>query len=198
MPILAGDALDLILAETRRFDLVATDPPYAFGGSGDEHALTATVAVVLRECARKIKPGGWLVVLSASSWRSLTYAAEAIRGELQPVRVGTWCKPVARTKARTPGWAWQTVLALACRRGSARDEMPKGTHPDWVVSSPVVGGRRAEVPAVVADWVVAPYATPGGLMLDPFAGSGALCLAAERAGMVAIGYEKSPPGETDA
>lgn len=52
-----GDSLDLILAETIIPDLVVTDPPYAFGGSGNEHALSATVAVVLRETAVRLAKG---------------------------------------------------------------------------------------------------------------------------------------------
>ncbi|MCC2652786.1 MAG: hypothetical protein K0Q60_2949 [Microvirga sp.] len=42
-----GHSVDL-LADAPELDLVATDPPYAFGGSGDEHAISATVAVALR------------------------------------------------------------------------------------------------------------------------------------------------------
>lgn len=50
-----GDA-ELIGAIPRKsVDLVATDPPYAFGGAGDEHAISATVAVVLREAARRFR-----------------------------------------------------------------------------------------------------------------------------------------------
>jgi hypothetical protein len=37
---------------TLPFDLIVTDPPYAFGGSGTEHAISATVATVLRESAQ--------------------------------------------------------------------------------------------------------------------------------------------------
>jgi len=46
-------------------------------------------------------------------------------------------------------------------------------------------GRRAQPLKAVADWAIEPFAVRGGLFLDPFAGSGALCLAAERAGMTA-------------
>jgi 23S rRNA G2069 N7-methylase RlmK/C1962 C5-methylase RlmI len=33
--IVRGDALGLIQQEQGKFDLIVTDPPYAFGGSGD-------------------------------------------------------------------------------------------------------------------------------------------------------------------
>jgi hypothetical protein len=42
----------------------------------------------------------------------------------------------------------------------------------------------------VADWAVGPYATEGGVMLDPFAGAGILCKAASKAGMEAVGFEQ--------
>jgi tRNA G10 N-methylase Trm11 len=38
--------------------------------------------------------------------------------------------------------------------------------------------------------MVRPFAVPGGLMIDPFAGSGALLRAAENAGMEAAGCEQ--------
>jgi DNA modification methylase len=58
-----------------------------------------------------------------------------------------------------------------------------------VLAEPVKNGRRAQLPQSVCDWAVAPYAVPGGTFLDPFAGSGALVQAAERAGMRATGFE---------
>ena len=62
-----GDALDLISAFAETPDLIVTDPPYAFGGSGDEHALSATVAVVLRESAKRLAKGRWMLVMCAAS-----------------------------------------------------------------------------------------------------------------------------------
>jgi tRNA G10 N-methylase Trm11 len=41
--------------------------------------------------------------------------------------------------------------------------------------------------------MVLPYAVPGGLLLDPFAGSGTILRAAERAGMRAVGFDKRGP-----
>src|SRR5581483_6207221 len=101
--IIRGDALDLIEVFPA-FDLLVTDPPYAFGGQGtDEWALSATVAVVLRESAKRLRRGGWAVIFAAQSWRSTSYMIEAVRGVLEPVRFGTWAKPEARSKVRTPG-----------------------------------------------------------------------------------------------
>jgi hypothetical protein len=192
MKIIEGDALDLIQAEPGPFDLIVTDPPYAFGGTGDEHAISATVAVVLREAATRLAKGRWMVIMCASSWRSMSYMVESVRGIVEPVRVGTWCKPVSRTKVATPGWAWASVSALVFRKGKALDLPEREAVLDNITAEVIRCGRRAELPAVVADWVVTPYAVPGGRFLDPFAGSGALVAAAERAGMLAGGYEKNP------
>jgi DNA modification methylase len=189
--ILQGDALELITQESGQFDLVVTDPPYAFGGSGDEHAISATVAVVLRESAQRLAKGRWMVVLCASSWRSLSYMVESVRGIVEPIRVGTWCKPCSRSKVITPGWAWASVSAICFRKGKTLE-----THPiealDHIEAAVERRGRRAQLPEAVAQWAVSPYAVPGGRFLDPFAGSGSLVLAAEKCGMAAVGYEKNP------
>lgn len=187
--ILRGDALDLIQAEPGPIDLIVTDPPYAFGGSGDEHEISATVAIVLREAARKLADGRWMLVFCASSWRSTSYMVESVRGILRPVRIGHWSKPKSRTRTRTPGWQWASVNVIAFCKGKAM-----GNPADWldhITGLPVTKGRRAELPAAVADWAVGPFAVPGGRFLDPFAGSGALVQSAARFGMQATGYEKN-------
>lgn len=116
-----GHALDLIDQLDESPALIATDPPYAFGGTGDEHAISATVATVLRESARRLEKGRWMLVMCAASWRSTAYMVEAVRGVVEPVRIGTWCKPAARTKVQTTGWAWASVNVIAFRKGRARD-----------------------------------------------------------------------------
>lgn len=189
--IIEGDSLDLTQAFDRPIDLLITDPPYAFGGSGGEHALSATVAVVLREAARKMVPGSWAVIFAASSWRSTAYMVEAVRGVLEPVRIGTWTKPESRTKVATSGWKWASVNVIAFRKGKSR-ELEASSLLDHICAAPVRNGRRAELPPAVADWAVAPFAVLGGVALDPFAGSGALPAAAERAGMQAFGFERNP------
>lgn len=190
--IINGDALDLIQEFSETPHLIVTDPPYAFGGQGtDEHELSATVAVVLREAAGRLQKGRWMLVMCAASWRSTSYMVEAVRGIVQPVRVATWCKPAARTKARTTGWRWASVNVVAFKKGKAEDTEAVDLL-DHITEPPVMNGRRAQLPECVADWMVAPYAVPGGLLLDPFAGSGAILRAAERAGMRAIGFDRDP------
>jgi hypothetical protein len=187
-----GHALDLIRDVPPGLHLIATDPPYAFDGHGAEHALGAVVANVLRESAYRLCKGGWAVIFAASSWRSTFYMVESMRGILEPVRLGTWAKPSSRTKVRTPGWAWASVNVVVLRKPGAPGLGGASELLDYVVAPPLINGRRAELPAVVAEWAVAPFAVPGGRMLDPFAGSGALCHAAALAGMDALGLDERP------
>jgi tRNA G10 N-methylase Trm11 len=189
--LIKGDAIELMSGFNERPDLIVTDPPYAFGGSGDEHAISATVAVTLREAAQKLAKGRWMIVMCAASWRSTSYMVEAVRGIVEPVRVATWCKPTVRTKTRTTGWQWASVNVVAMRKGKAADKTPADVL-DHILAPPIINGRRAELPPEVADWMVAPFAVPGGLLLDPVAGSGAILHAGARAGMRAVGFEKSP------
>lgn len=194
--ILKGHALELIEQLDRTPDLIATDPPYAFGGTGDEHAISATVATVLRESARRLAKGRWMLVMCAASYRSQAYMVEAVRGLVEPVRIATWCKPKARTKVQTTGWAWASVSVIAFRKGKALDTDQRSIpYLDHITAEPVMNGRRAELPQEVADWMVSPFTISGGLCLDPFAGSGKLLRAAENCGMESLGYELTPLAE---
>ena len=187
MKILRGHALDLLSQTNIMPDLVVTDPPYAFGGSGAEHELSATVATVVRESAIRLKSGCWMLVFCASSWRSISYMVESVRGVLIPVRIGSWLKPNPKTKARIPGWAWSSVSVIAFKKGQKATGNPSPTL-DHIVCDTVKGQRRAQLPREVCDWAIQPYATKG-VFLDPFAGSGALVESAERFGMESVGFE---------
>jgi hypothetical protein len=186
-----ANALETLLGwkGERQFDLVVTDPPYSFSGQGAEHETTATVAVVLREAASLLKPGCWMLAMSASSWRSQAYVVEAVRGLLVPVRTLTWCKPTARTKTRTAGPLWASVGVVVFRKGKSKQVWPASDELDHVTAAPLMNGRRAQLPSEVCDWMVRPFAVPGGTLLDPFAGSGEILRAAERAGMHGVGID---------
>ncbi len=153
------------------------------------------MAVVLRECAQRLKKGGWMVVFAASSWRSISYMVEAVRGVVEPIRIGTWTKPAARTKARTGGWAWASVSVIVFRKG--KSDLPPTAWLDHIEAPPLTVGRRAQLPPEVARWAVEPFATARGVMLDPFAGSFALCEAAEACGMISTGIERREETEPD-
>lgn len=122
---------------------------------------------------------------------------EAMRGVLDPVRIGTWVKPESRTKVTTVGWRWASVNAIAFRKGRTRDDLSASELLDHITAEPVKNGRRAELPPEVATWAVSPFAIPGGVFLDPFAGSGAIPAAADELGMNAHGFERRPTCRSD-
>jgi DNA modification methylase len=183
------DAIDGLMSLGEPIDLLVTDPPYAFGNDAKEHAMSASVAIALREAAMRMRPGAWAIIFAASSWRSTAYMVEACRGVLIPVRIGTWVKPQAKTRVRTPGWAWASVNVIVLRKGKA-DWGEPSTELDWIEHEPIANGHRAELPMPVAEWAVIPYIRPGGLAVDPFAGTGRLLEAAEAHGMRTIGFER--------
>lgn len=179
-----------LLSDVGALDLVVTDPPYAFTGSGPEHEMTATVAIALRECAQKLTKGSWMIVFCASSYRSVHYTIESCRGILDPVRFGSWVKPSPRSRVIIPGWKWGVVQVVAMRKGNKnRKELSPSDILDYIIADPVYDGRRAQLPTAVCDWAVEPFAIPGGHFLDPFAGSGGLVQSAEKFGMKARGFE---------
>jgi len=171
-------ATDGVATIDRKIDLLISDPPYAMGGDGAEHALSATVAVALRAAGEKLGRGRWAVVFAASSWRSTYYIVEALRGVAEPVRIATWVKPKARTKTRTP------ALRTGCPRLCLSETL--------IEHEPLMVGRRAQLPIEVAMWAARPFAVDGGLAVDPFAGSGTLLRAAGLCGMATIGFEVNP------
>ena len=135
--------------------------------------------------------------LTGSGAEHAVSSAVAVRGILSPVRVANWVKPKAHTAVRTPGWSWTTVTLIAMRKGKRNN--PELVAPpninDWLECAPMTKARRAQLPPQVAEWAVAPYIVPGGVFLDPFAGSGALPAAAARLGMNAHGFEINPPNQ---
>jgi DNA modification methylase len=188
LEIIRGHATDLIDAFERHPDLIVTDPPYAFGGEAQETELSAAVAVVLRESAKKLKRNSFMVILCASSWRSINYMVEATRGIAHhPVRIGTWVKPNSRSKVTTSGWKWASVAAVVFKKG--KPQAPSTETLDWIESPIVLKGRSMQLPEQVAEWAVKPFAIPGGLLLDPFAGSGAILHAGDKFGMDSVGFE---------
>jgi len=186
-----GDALAHLGNMQEPYDVVITDPPYAFGGEGDEHAISATVAIVLREAARRLSTGGWFVIMCAASLRSEDYMRESIRGlGLTPVRRLAWVKPKTRTKVKAAGWQWASVSVLVYRKGKA-DRLDEVDDFDWIEHEIVTKGRRAQLPDKVADWMVAPF-SDASMVLDPFSGSGAVLAACKRLGVASVGFEKRP------
>jgi site-specific DNA-methyltransferase (adenine-specific) len=87
------------------------------------------------------------------------------------------------------GDVWER-LQTSPHRGIARS-------PDYVAVSTAANGREpfnthpAQFPVPLAEWLIRMLCPPGGLVLDPFVGSGSTCLAARNVCRRAIGVDRS-------
>jgi site-specific DNA-methyltransferase (adenine-specific) len=181
--LIAGDCLE-VLAGWRRgcVDAVVTDPPWNLGKDygphddampRDEHV--AWLGAILAECRRVSR--GPVVFLPGA--HLLDCAPELLaRAGLAAVATLTWRKPapepVVWAGARWAGPGPPDPI-VACEPPAG--DPARGEHP------------CPKPPALMAP-LVAAAAPPGGVVLDPFAGSGATLLAAAARGRGAVGIER--------
>lgn len=174
-----------ILPTLKPVDVVITDPPYSTGRSEDEFAATGNVAVSLH-LASELAPT--MLVFGTSSGRGLEFLRSSIR-KLPHNRMLAWHRRYVNSPAAGP-WRWDLVLIHVFGRGSfGRPESSSLMCTDGTKSLAIETGHPSPVPVGVMSWLYEPFAP--GLVLDPFAGSGSLLLAARNAGGTAIGIEQN-------
>lgn len=212
-----GDAL-AVLRELpdASVDAVITDPPYSSGGQfrGDRTSGTGTkytrgavhqrpdftgdnrdqrsfgywCALWLGEALRVAKPGAMVAV--ATDWRQLPTVTDAIQAGGWVWRgIAAWAKDNARPQLGRPAAACEFYVW-----GTAGGRPLEGEAlPGWWFTKPLRGDQRlhqTEKPLdVMRDLTRA--ARPGGLVLDPFAGSGTTGVAALIEGRKFVGVELS-------
>jgi site-specific DNA-methyltransferase (adenine-specific) len=202
-------------------DAVITDPPYSSGGqfrsdrmqgtadkytrngtkierapfhgdNRDQRAFLGWCTLWLSECLRIAKPGAPLVMFA--DWRQVPIATDA-------VQAGGWIWRGLAAWDKTEGarptmgnFRAQCEYMIAAGSG-ARDEerdLEVGCLPG-VFRHPVLQADKfhptGKPTALLLDLVK--VCRPGGLVLDPFAGSGTTLVAALRTGRRAIGFELS-------
>lgn len=201
-------------------DAVICDPPYSSGGAmrGDRMASTsakyvgsnvaveredfegdtrdqrgflAWASLWLAEAFRASKPGA--VVAAFIDWRMLPTLTDAIQAGGWVWRgVAVWNKTegvrpmLGRFRAQAEYVVWGS-------RGPLADRPDVGVLPGVLTCSRPQGEREhiAQKPLEVMQWLVR-FASPGGLVLDPFAGSGTTGVACLREGRRFLGFEVSP------
>jgi len=215
--ILHGDALSLIPQyPPGTFDGVISDPPYASGGVGaerqrstatkytstkskcplpdfegdakDQRSWTNWMAAWLSDARRACKPGAPICLFI--DWRQLPSLTDALQ----------WA-----------GWIWRGIVVwdkVNCRPQKGRFR-PQAEYVVWGSNgsmpidrpTPILPGvfrqsmpvnrlHQTEKPLQVMRDLVH-IVEPGGLILDPFAGSGTTVLAAQLEGYRAVGIELS-------
>lgn len=183
----SGQSIDLRLGDFRDLvrtlpdnsvDLILTDPPYG-------HEFRPLWRDLAREAARVLKPGAFLVaysgqhglpeILSALAshldyfWMGfLLHRVSPRREEVRIINAGKPL-PVFYKPPRRPPTRWFTDVVSGS--GPA-----KNLHP-W--QEPVAEARH----------LITTFSQPGGLVLDPFAGTATTLIAACEDGRRAIGFE---------
>lgn len=210
-----GNALE-VLPEIEGVDAVVTDPPYSSGGAMRSDRMTSTVAkyvssnsagqVTLRHFDGDNRDQrGYFVwcslwmsmAMSASKksanflcftdWRQLPTTTDAVQSGGWVWRgLGVWHKPGVRMqRGGMSGSAEYVVWSTAGEWNRDIDHAPKNVFEFGAAKSKL---HIAEKPEPVLSWLV-PFAPKGGLVLDPFAGSGTTLRVAKDLGRRAIGVE---------
>jgi len=176
-------------------DLVVTDPPYLVGYK-DRTGRTirndrdpAWVLPAFAEIARVMKPGS--LMLSFYGWQSVDLFMTAWRtAGLRPVGHLVARKPYA-SSTRYFGHCHEQAYLLA--KGSASPPHAAQRLSD-VQDWRYTGNKHhpTEKPVSLLTKIIEAFCPAGGLVLDPFAGSGSTCVAAMQTGREFIGIELDP------
>ena len=216
-----GDALALLRAlPDECVDAVVTDPPYSSGGAyrgdrlgstrhkyvlgrtklvrpdfagdnRDQRAYGYWCALWLAECLRIAKPGAPICVFT--DWRQLPTTTDAVQAGGWVWRgVGVWdktvgCRPAkGRFAAQAEFFVWGSKGPMPFERGVAC--LP-GVFACTV--KPAEKAHQTGKPSALMRDVVR-ICRDGGVVLDPFAGSGTTGVAALASGRRFLGAELSP------
>lgn len=163
-------------------DLIFTDPPYD-KAAADLYGGLAILA------ARVLKPGGILMAYSGQMHLPQIYAS--MGQHLQYL----WTCAIGHSNGATwfRKWhllnAWKPVLMYGKPPVSAWWEQ---SFADYVTGGKEKGDHEWQQSLAEAEHYIQAVCPPGGVVLDPFLGSGTSLLAARRLGMQIIGIELDP------
>jgi site-specific DNA-methyltransferase (adenine-specific) len=219
-----GDALAWLASlPTAHADAIITDPPYSSGGMtrGDRTASTLVkytglkrdhhspgfagdtrdgrgwaywMALWLSEALRVTRPGG--VIALFTDWRQLPGACDALQSGGWVWRgILPWIKPDARPQL---GRYRQNAEFIVWGTRGPREMVGEALPGYHIARAPRANEGRVHITQKPLDVVRAlvRIAPPGGLVVDPFAGSATTLVAALAEGRRAIGCEIDPANHT--
>jgi site-specific DNA-methyltransferase (adenine-specific) len=194
--VVQGDCLDVLRSlPDGCVDAVITDPPYGIdGGRGgdakdfgkgkyrgdwrdDEDYIRAVVVPAMKEC-RRISP----VVVVTPGVRCMHLYPQASD-------VGCFWTPAAATHGPWGFTTFQPILYYGRDWRAGRGALPSGRV---VTESAEKNGHPCPKPLRAWQWLVDKSCLPGGLILDPFGGSGTTAVAALHEGRRCLIIEKDP------
>ena len=209
-----GEALD-VLHDLQGVDALITDPPYSSGGQYRGDRTMSTVAKYVQSGTLAYRPefaGDNRDQRSYLAWCSLwmTAARHATSPGAVVVCFTDWRQlPTTTDAVQAGGWTWRGVAVWSKKFGrvsafgfsSACEYLVWGTNGPAAKNEEYPGGcfecvpprgdakkHIAQKPLDVMRWACS-VAPPGGVVLDPFMGSGTTLRAALDTGRAAIGVE---------
>lgn len=218
-----GEAFAVLRGWPEAFvDAVVTDPPYSSGGftrddkaqdvgdkyqqtssrreyptfkgdSRDQRSYLAWCTLWISECERVLKPGGYF--LAFTDWRQLPVMTDAVQcGGIFWRGLISWDKGNGARAPHKGYFRHQCEYVVWGTKGPARILEHDGPFPGSI-SCPVVQDDKHHLtgkPTGLMEQLVRPVER-GGLVLDPFAGSGTTGVAAKRTGRNFLMIEREAP-----
>ena len=206
------DALDLI-PDLPAFDALVTDPPYSSGGmfrgdrtrsvmgkyqfdgewkgdfsgdSRDQRGYTTWASLWLRWALARAAKHAALCMFT--DWRQLPTVTDAVQVAGWVYRgIGVWNKPAARPNRG----AFASDAEFVVHGVSAMANHDSDYYPRAVFRQSMAPGERqhpTEKPVAMMGWLVQ-FSPAGGVVVDPFMGSGSTLVAAKNHGRKAIGCD---------
>ena len=196
-------------------DAVITDPPYSSGGKAravkaptsekytslefpeiigdarDQRSLLAWCSIWMAECLRVCRSGG--VIASFTDWRQFPTMSDAIQAGGWVWRgSATWCKPSGSCRSFAGRITQASEYVLWGTKGAMPIE--DGVPPIsgyWVERPPLREREHMTEKPIGVMRDLAKLCVPGGVILDPFAGSATTGVAALLEGRRFLGVETS-------
>lgn len=212
--VIQGDCLRVLRSfGEAQFDAVVTDPPYSSGTrreaskglrksmnrAGEDADWFATDCLttngfmwLMRECAvewqRVLKPGGH--ILCFIDWRMMPALSGAIESaDLRHVGLLVWDKTYFGMGSYFRN---QHELILHFTKGKSLPPQRRDVG-NVIRCKPIRGGEHpTEKPVELMQELISVVCPPGGVVLDPFTGSGATGAAAVATGRGFMGIERDP------
>lgn len=212
--IYCAEALAL-LPELPEFDALVTDPPYSSGGVMRSDRMSGVLAKYVNSDTLRYRPefaGDNRDQRGFCLWASLWFAAALLRARpaAHAVCFTDWRQlPTVTDALQAGGWTWRGIATwwkpgVRMQRGGfsqSAEYVVWGTAGTWdrtyhYAPQNVLRARHADAdkfhiaqkPLEVMEWLV-PFAPEGGLVVDPFMGSGSTLVVAKRLGRRAIGID---------
>jgi DNA modification methylase len=214
--LLCGDATDPTavarLVGGQVADLIWTDPPYGVSYVGktadrlrianDDAGAGALLASMARAQRRTVRPGGAFYVASPAGPRQLDFLQALAAVDWRVHQELVWVKDAFVLGHSDYHYQHEPIL-YGYLPGAGRPGRGRHTGSTWQgdhAKSSVLAfdrPRRSEThptmkPVALVAHCLANSAPAGGLVLDPFLGSGSTLIAAEQLGLACLGMELDP------